>query len=58
MRDVQLFLNGLVHEFYPLKVLLTLEQVITSMVEKKSNLNEPNIDSEANWLGVVNFHFM
>ena len=39
MRDVQLFLNGLVHEFYHLKVLITLEQVITSMVEKKNNLN-------------------
>ena len=58
MRNVQLFLNGLVHEFYPLKVLLTVEQVITSMVKKKSNLNEPNIDSGTNWLGVVNFHFM
>ena len=39
-------------------MLITLEQVITSMVEKKNNLNEPNIDDEANWLGVVNFHCM
>ena len=58
MRDVQLFLNGSVHEFYHLKVLITLEQVITSMVEKKKNINEPNVDDEANWLGVMNFHCM
>ena len=58
MRDVQLFLNGSVHEFYHLKVLITLEQVITSMVEKKNNINEPNVDDEANWLGVMNFHCM
>ena len=58
MRDVQLFLNGSVHEFYHLKVLITLEQVITSMVEKKNNVNEPNVDDEANWLGVMNFHCM
>ena len=32
--------------------------MITSMVEKKNNLNEPNVDGEANWLDVVNFHCM
>jgi len=31
-------------------VLITLEQVITSMGEKKNNLNEPIVDDEANWL--------
>ena len=47
---------GSVHEFYRLKALITLEQVITSVVEKKNNLNEQNFDGEANWSGVVNFH--
>ena len=47
---------GSVHEFYRLKALITLEQVITSVVEKKNNLNEQNVDGEANWSGVVNFH--
>ena len=32
--------------------------MIPSVVKKKNSLNEPNFDSEANWLGVVNFHFM
>ena len=35
-KDLELFRNRLVHEFYCLKVLITLEQV----VEKKKNLNE------------------
>ena len=30
----------MVHEFYRLKAWITLEQVITSVVEKKNNLNE------------------
>ena len=47
---------GSVHKFYRLKALITLEQVITSVVEKKNNLNEQNFDGEANWSGVVNFH--
>ena len=47
---------GSVHEFYRLKALITLEQVITSVVEKKNNLMEQNFDGEANWSGVVNFH--
>ena len=55
-KDLELFWNRLVHEFYCLKVLITLEQV----VKKKKNLNEQNFnqwaDGEANWSGVVNFH--
>ena len=38
-----------------MKVLITLEQLNTSVVEKK-NLNEQNFDSEPNCSGVVNFH--
>ena len=41
-KDVELFQNGTVHDFYRLKALITLEQVITSVVEKKKNLNEQN----------------
>ena len=32
--------------------------MITSVVEKKKNLNEQNFDGEANWSGVVTFHCM
>ena len=41
---IELFRNGLVQEFYSLKVLTILEQQITSVVEKKkkNNLNEQN----------------
>ena len=39
-KDLELFQNRLVHEFYCLKVLITLEQV----VKKKKNLNEQNFD--------------
>ena len=46
------FRNRSVHEFYCLKALITLEQVITSVVEKKNNLAEQNL------LAVVNFHCM
>ena len=45
--DLELFLNRLVHEFYWLKVLITLEQV----VEKKKNLNEQNFDQWGRWRG-------
>ena len=41
-KDVKLFRNGLVHEFYRLKALITLEQANISMVEKKKNLYEQN----------------
>ena len=55
-KDVELFRNGSVHEFYRLKALITLKQVITKMVGKKNNLNKQNFDGEGNWLGVVSFH--
>ena len=41
---IELFRNGSVHEFYRWKALITLEQVITSVVEKKNNLNEQNFE--------------
>ena len=34
-KDDELIRNGSVHEFYRLKALITLEQVNTSVVEKK-----------------------
>ena len=55
-KDVEIFRNGAVNEFYRLNALITLEQVKTSVVGKKKNLNEKNFDGEANWSGVVNFH--
>ena len=41
----------LVHEFYRLKVLITLEKMNTSVVEKKKkkNINQQNFNGEANW---------
>ena len=51
-KDIELFRNGSVREFYRLKALIALEQVNTSVVEKI------NFDGEANWSGVVNFHCM
>ena len=42
---IELFRSGSVHEFYRLKARITLEQVITSVVEKKkNNLNEQNFE--------------
>ena len=41
-KDVELFRNGSVHEFYRLKELITLEQANISVVEKKKNLYEQN----------------
>ena len=35
VKDVELFRNGSIHELYRLKALITLEQVNTSVVEKK-----------------------
>ena len=58
MKDVELFRNGSVHDFYRLKALITLEQVITSVVEKEKNLKEQNFHGETNWSGVVNFYCM
>ena len=57
-KDDELFWNGSVHEFYRLKMLITLEQVNTSVVVKRKNLCEEAFDGEVNWSGVVNFHFM
>ena len=56
-KNVELFRNGLVHEFYHLKALITLEQVNTSVVEKK-NLYEQHFDGVANWSGLLDFHCM
>ena len=43
-KDVGLFLNRSVHEFYRLKALIGLEQIYTSVVEKKNkNLNEQKL---------------
>ena len=55
---VKLFQNGLVHKLCHLKVLITLEQVNGSEVEKKENPNKQNFDGEAHLSGVVNFHCM
>ena len=55
---VELFGNGSVYEYYSLKVLITLEEVNISVVEKKQNLYEKNFNDEANPSGVVNFHSM
>ena len=60
--DLELFRNGSVHEFYRLKEfyynfclkeLITLEQVNTSVVEKKRSLL-----AKTNRSGVVNFSRM
>ena len=48
VHGIELFRNGSVHEFYRLKALITLEQVITSMVEKKNNLRNEQT-SELYW---------
>ena len=51
-KDLELFWNRqLVHELDRLKVLITLEQVNTSVVEKKKNLNEQNFDQWCRWCG-------
>ena len=45
--NLELFRNSLVHAFYCLKVLITLEQVVT----KKKNLNEQNFNQWGRWCG-------
>ena len=62
-KDLQLFQNKLIHKFYGLKGLITLEQVSIpqwlrkrKMLMGKTSIN--SADSEANWSGVVNFHCM
>ena len=52
---LELFRNGSVHEFYRLKALITLEQVNTSVVDKKRRLL---ISKRLTGAGVVNFHCM
>ena len=54
--DDELLRNGLIREFYRLKAVIALEQVNSSVVEKKKNLNEQNFDGGANWSSIVNFH--
>ena len=41
---IELFRSRSVHELHRSKALITLEQVITSVVEKKNNLNEQNLE--------------
>ena len=41
---IELFRNWSVHESYCLKALITSEQVITSVVEKKNNLYQQNFE--------------
>ena len=48
-KDLELFWNMLVHDFYRLKVLITLEQVNTSVVKKKKNVHEQNFDQWYRW---------
>ena len=55
-KDLELFWNASVHEFYRLKAMITLEQVNTSVLKKESE--EQHFDSAAYWSGVVNFHCM
>ena len=53
VKDVELFWKGSDHKFYHLIALITLEEVNTSVIEKKKRRI---FDGEANWLGVVNFY--
>ena len=48
-KDLELFQNRLVHKYYRLQVLITLEQVDTSVFEKKKNLNEQNFYQWCSW---------
>ena len=51
-KDVELFPNESVHEFYRFKALITSEQVNTSVVEKKKNLRRANINCMQMRLGM------
>ena len=56
-RDLEIFRNGTDHQLYHLKALIALEQLNTSVVEKKKkSLDAQNFDGEANWSGAVNFY--
>ena len=49
-KDLELFQNRLVHDFYPLKVLITSEHVSTSEVKKKKSVNnEQNFNQWCRW---------
>ena len=43
LKDVELFRNESVHEFYRLKALISLEQVNTSVSKQKENLYEQKL---------------
>ena len=55
-KDLELFWNRLVHEFYCLKGLITLEQAVEKrrILMSKTLIN--GADGVANWSGFVNFH--
>ena len=61
LKDVELFRNEWVHEFYRLKALISLEQVNT-LVSKQRRIcmskTLAKLRYEAKWSGVVNFHCM
>ena len=42
-KDVELFQNGSVHEFYHSQALITLEEVNTSVIEIKKDLYEQKL---------------
>ena len=44
IKDVELFRNGSVHEFYRLKALFTSKQVNTSVVEKKKKVMQCSVN--------------
>ena len=48
LKDVERFRNESVHEFYCSKALKTLIDVNTSHIEKFTDLDEQNLDVEAN----------
>ena len=49
-KELELFQNRLVHEFYCLKVSIISEQVNTSEVEKKKNVNnEQDFNQWCRW---------
>ena len=57
---IELFRNSLVHKFYCLKAMITLEQVNTLLVKKKKNLyvlGKTSMGSLAGWV-FVDFHCM
>ena len=60
-KDVGLFLNGSVHEFYRLKALISLEQIYTLVVEKKKIrilISKTSMVRRTGRLRVANVHCM